>query len=1160
MILKFPDLATLRLALTSGAVPPAVSATPAFAGDDAAGALWVETNESLPRAAQIELKKLGVQAARASEAGLAAEVRCWAELLPLQPDPDVHAVADNTPVLFELAGGTPLADLVSEILRLGNDRQSFRWLEGEGEPRALLRVVGPPYYSLLRAVDRIGKDAAPAAFVERAPGVWVELGYAHPLAEHVKPPAGKLLLLRPPRQWTLLDDAPFRDVYDVLEFTLPASPPKWADAPPQGRVRVALTLRPGGSPDGAELWVLREGGARELNRFVQNADDQLLQRLAFAVGRRGDETTVVVRVRQARQAPPVVVLEGQPYKQYLKLPNLFLPAGSRLHPPLRRDVVRKLLAADPDVITWLAPRPDGTFTPETLPEDAFRPLADWVDYVLDHDREVLQAWVQATRFDFEDFVCADDQPTPAKKAPEGQRKRRPKDASNGGEVRPEDLSAYTPAVEVRKGKAPEEEEEPLAELMPVVPDEAQKRLRELEEQFVAAEGGLDAPERVAMWPELASLNASLGNTDDAGVCWMNSLWAEDAAPSSRAWGWFRAESAGVPVRSEKGQAKGRSWASRLSIAGAKERDATGDDLDRLLTLEEPAAADLRALAAYLVYAAGRSPPPAELVRRLNPVRSFLEAHEGLLPVRAVWLAWSHWARLAGHDVLALARARDRLLNRLYVNGVRPEQDLPAFLRFSGEKGSQRFRSLGRWLAQLGERARQWAGRQGHDALYAVKDARTADYIDLLFAFGLARLGEIQASRRLLRRASAELAERDDAHKTLLAGFEYRIEQALAGKPHGGPLPAEQLEYLELLSRERRSNETDLRYVVDRMRSISRVLEPDQQINPYRRILATTDGDLAAELALLPDVLDAKQVAERVRLLLRQPPKKAAGPEGRALVLRAGLDQAPRVGEDFGRELLEQTPAAYDALGKGEEIALTMTRAALLEKALFVATHFDRVEYVPHLVSRFEKLLEAQRGGATVQAVETLAGQCFRGVRKLGMRDECDRLLGVMADTVLQGKPLSSLDGRPDRPAALRALLHVAGGWFYFGREGRAEPVLKAARAALFAAEPVAKGQEHTALACAYAATAGQAPVEVARRRLEEVFEKLSAVRDTFTTNDYYSQSQLKVVEAVVLAVVSDDFTLGPQTRRWLDDDEFLIRRRIHREVRVFMATHENVTS
>ncbi len=1159
MILKFPDLATLRLALTSGAVPPAVSAAPVTGADDVDGSVWVEAAGSLPRASQNELKRLGVQAVRSNGAELVAEVCCWAQLLPLQADPGPPAVTDQTPVLFEVASGEALAELITEMLRLGNDRQGFRWLEDGAAARALLRVAGPPYYSLLRAVDHIGREKAPVAFVERAPRVWVELGHAHPLAEHVKPPKGKLLLLRPPRRWTQLDDEPFRDVYEVLEFTLPAAPARWSDAPPKGRVRVAPTLKPGGAEDGAELWVLRDGGVDELNRFVQNADDQLLHRLAFAVGDKGGETTVVVRVRQSRQAPPVLVLKGEPYKQYLKLPNLFLPAGARLHPPLRRDVVRRLLAEDPDRLTWLTPHPDGSFTPQTLPEDAFRPLADWVEYVLDRDREALRAWVQASQFDFEGFVCPDDQPAKPRKPAEPEKKRGSTDRGGREAEAPQDQTSYALAA-AQKRSVPEEEpeaEEPVA----AEPAEALKRLKALQERFLAAEGGLDAPERVALWPEMAALYAALGGggTDDAGVCWMNALWCDDDAPPARARAWFRAEASAVVARPDKEPARGRSWASRLTFAGAKGRDVTGEELDRLLALEEPDAADVRALAAYLVYAAGRTPPPEALASRLNRVRVFLEAHERMLPVRAVWLAWSHLTRLAGGDVLALARARDRLLGRLFTNGLRPETDLPTFLRFAGESGRQRFREVRQWLTRLCERAREWAALQGHDALYDGKATRTADYLDLLFAFGLARLGEADASRRLLRRATDGLAERGDAHNTLLAGFRYRTEQALAGKPHGGPLPTDQLEYLEELGREYEARHREgrydpnqpvnPRYIVDRMRKVSRILEPDQQIDPYRYYLARTDGDLAAELALLPDVFDVKEVVARVRRLLQKPPKGASGPEARAQILRAGLDQAPRVSEEFARELLDQVAAAFDAPGKGEDVALMMARADLVEKALFVAAHFDRAEHIPHLVSRFERLLEGQRGGATTKAIETLAAQCFRGLRKLGMRDEIDRLLTLMADVVLRGKPLASLDERADKPAALRALLHVAGGWYYFGRDDRAEPLLKAARATLFSGELASRVQEHTDLACAYAATVGQAPVEVARRRLEEVFDKLAGVRDTFTTNNYYSQSQLKVAEAVVLAVVSDDFTLGSQARRWLDDDEFLVRRRIHREMR-----------
>ena len=125
-------------------------------------------------------------------------------------------------------------------------------------------------------------------------------------------------------------------------------------------------------------------------------------------------------------------------------------------------------------------------------------------------------------------------------------------------------------------------------------------------------------------------------------------------------------------------------------------------------LAEPATADLRALAAYLTWAACQEPPPAALTPRLGPVSRFLEAHERLLPVRAVWLAWSHLRRLSGGDVLALARARDRLLERLYHNGLRPEQDLPSFLRFAGQPTSQRFRAVRQWMIDLGKLAQDVA--------------------------------------------------------------------------------------------------------------------------------------------------------------------------------------------------------------------------------------------------------------------------------------------------------------------------------------------------------------------------------------------------------------------------------------------------------------------
>ncbi len=235
MILKFPDIDTLRVSLTDGAVPPAVSQTAAQAGLDDDGGVWLDTPANLSKSTQVELRRKGVQVAKRFGARMTYRVSCWLELIPLQREGEHLAPPEQSAVLFDLPGGQELARMAIEVLRLGNDRQSYRWLEEtagkkDEKVRVLLRVVAPPYYSLLRALDPQGPDAT-RAFVEKSVGsrVWVELGYTHPLIKQIKAPAGQMLLLRPPRQWTYLPEGPFRDVYEIMEFALPGEKLGWKD-------------------------------------------------------------------------------------------------------------------------------------------------------------------------------------------------------------------------------------------------------------------------------------------------------------------------------------------------------------------------------------------------------------------------------------------------------------------------------------------------------------------------------------------------------------------------------------------------------------------------------------------------------------------------------------------------------------------------------------------------------------------------------------------------------------------------------------------------------------------------------------------------------------------------------------------------------------------
>jgi hypothetical protein len=1087
----FPTVDVFRLALTSGAVPAGVSLASVRAVVTGQNYV-VEPSVAVPKAAQAELRRLGAQAVKSLGTGPVEDFACWPQLLPLERLDPTAGITPQTPVLLELRDPALLPEVVGEMLRLGNDRQSFRHLGSAKGDLVLLRVIGPPFYTLLRAFDREGA-AAPRAYVECAHRVWVEIGHTHPLVQHLKPADGQLLFLRPPRDWQTVAEAPFRDIYDILEFALPSAPVSLRDQEMATRFNVPLRLATASTTEPAELWVLKDRGFEQLDDLVRHSDDQLLARLAFAVTEHNGETIFVLRVRPSRHPPPVLVLLGQGFRPYLRLPNLFLPVGTRLHPPIRREAVRKLLALDPERITWLYANAAGTFTPENLPDAAFRPMADWVSYVLHHEHAALQSWIESATFDFEPFVCKEEERAAANKKQPAE-KREPDGADS-----PLGDASLVARRKVKKRALPAD---PLPELPRASPSELRKRLGELEQQFLALEGPLDDAARLPLWPELAGVNAALGegHAADAAICWAHALWPESDA-AALAQGWARAEA-----------------------------------FDRkVLDQPDPSVAGVRAAAAWLV---AQSAVPAEQLAR---IQRFFQTHEEVLPVRVVWLAAFAAFRLGG-DVLHLTRTRDRLLERLFTTGLTHDLDLPSFLRFSGANRSDRLRAFRDWLLQLPDRVAHWI------TIHPSLDSDPGDtiaYARLMLAFGLARLGEESAARQLAARAKEWLDQREvpekDVHHFLLEAFDFRIQQALQGKPVSGSLSKE---WFELLADKEVGQWS--RFKVDRMRTHSRILEPHEEVNAFRRIHARVHDAFHNALLFLPDIIDRAGLEKECRRLLAQA-EKASGQRSyqRFKVVEAALKVAPRIGEEFAREMLARVPEVGDGHGDAFE------RARLLEQALFVAAHFNHADAVQALLARIRQVLRDESGMLTLDGLASLAGHCFRGLRKLGMHDEIRTLLDDLTTVVTRGKPLTGLRKDPRWPAMVRTLLPVAAGWFYFNNDVEGRRLLEEARLLLLHGD-LEKVQQ-TDLACDYVTTLGQAPVELALHAIDELLAKLDRVFDNYTTHTHFSLAKLKVIEAMVLAVVTEDFAMGQVSRRWLEDDEFLIRQRIHRDVRAALA-------
>jgi cellulose synthase operon protein C len=1128
MILEFHSLEVLRLALTADLVPQkTLSAAVNYQLTEEQN-LLVECSANLSRTSLADLKTLGVTKRRMSAKNLTQTASCWLCLLPVQPVSN-REIGDKAAVLFDLPAEGGFDDVVSEVLRLGNDRQSFRTVEFDGAQRVFLRVIGPPYYSLLRALDRNGSDDAPTAYIEHASRVWIELGYQHPMSQQVVPPVGQLLMIDRTNEWRYVPEAPFRDAYQAIEFQLPNQPNAVTNSELERRLSIPLKLVRGGSADHSELWVLTASAFEQFDQFVSNSDERLLQRLSFAVAESDGNTTILLRVRPSKNLPPVLVLDALPCAPYLKLSNLFLPAGHRLHPPLRRDVVKQILADDASLLTWLEPVEDGSFVPQTISDSAFRPLTDWVEYVLDRNHEALDHWMQSTQFDFESFVCPNEQPIRDKpKKEERPKTKRPELEETDDQ--PDDETAAEPVAKKVVKKKAAKAKATTKTTKKKNPSELEKQLRELEQQYLAMDAPLDDETRRHVWIELAQANAELQLSSESGICWGHAFWETTETDDLPNLGkeWFTSES--------------RLWEDSSSFASGSVSSAK---LKSVLQSKNATPIVVNSFASWLIWHAQQEQPSSTLVDQLGKVQEFLERSESQLSIRSTWLTWCAFSKVSGGDVLALARARDRILERLFQNGMTPDRDVPSFLRASGMRSGDRFRAVREEILNMRGQAQEWAKKnRGTTA------ETTREYIDMTFAYAMARLGEARLARELFDEAKTSLEKtQDKIHLWFIKAYEYRIEQAIDGRPSSDSLPDELLATLEEMRKSKESTERFGSFKVDRLRQRSQMLEPSEVLDPYQRYHQRFSSDFTRMLSQVADIQDRSKLADRISELL----SSTTDVDERVEVVIKALEVGPRLGEAMAQEVLAAAAPMIDESGD------VVQQARLLERAIFLAANFDQTEYVTALVEQLHDLLESQAGAEadTIQALESLLAESFKGMRKLGMRDNIARLLEQMA------KLAQSLNSQaPKRRAnskvvkndaateSHKMMLQVAAGWFFFGQNENAWPMIDNSYQMLINPELIPVQQ--TQVACAYAYALGQAPVSDAMSRFQVLFKKLKGISDSFTTNSHFSLSQVVVVESVLLSMVSDDFTMTESGRRWLDDDEFLIRRRIHQDVRAAM--------
>jgi hypothetical protein len=1086
--LLFPSLDAVRLALSSGAVPAELANGQVAVCDGERGELWVTPHVSPSREVIATLARMGVRTQAAPPHAHEKRLPHWAAVLPLAPNPNPRSETGRW--LFVLANGRA-AGFAARAARHGAEAIEVHL----GDTDAMVRLT------VSRGAIPFLDDPHTTAFRPAAADVWVRNGWRHPLEPDLRTAPDTISLVGPDRDWVVMTNPAWHRSRDVQPLTVrPVAPPPFTE--PRAALRIPLRLRPTTTATGAEsLWVF-DSNANRLVELLRDADERLLRRFRIArVSAAAGERVLLRSIAKKRH--PVLPPPFVGYVPHPSAARVFLPTRHVLTPDPRQDRLADVLGVDAASIVWLVPAAGGVEV-HRVADTAFRPPDEVLTYTVASIRRLTVFEPTHSPFDLPAFV-AEPEPHPPKRTKQQPATTPPAPTRTGGWLglltnklfptkRQTDRKPRLPGKAADKGQ-------PATTALPRIGPEWNARRTQLERRVLDRHAAADVDERTALWVELATAQRDTGRAGDASVCWLNAVWEHDPPPVDWVVEWVRAEERAAKPPADRVLAHGN---PRIEpVAAARVAAAT---------------------VTRLGFARDRQPDTARVFDLMRQV----EAHEHELPVRAVWLARLAAGRAAGGDPLGLAACRDRLTARLDTDGPAIDLDAPAFLRFHGSADGDRFRTAREWLLTAREPIHRWVQRQATGERLARAgidpDLRpTTAYADLMLAWGLSQLGDRTRANEWAAQAEHDLSRCrgpgvDPAvHRVLKERFRSRIRAAQHGRFGPTPLrvsdPDDQLIHLS-------------RFSVERLCERSVILSPTARSTPYRGRdlfpLVGTDP-LGHRLHKL---FERRTVAAVGSLLDEAVNEPTAGVLPRVTLCIAECEA--ELDPDTAGRVLGLLPAVLDLLP--EAVRMSDTDRGYLVRMVIktvdagwrMALRHRTADGFGRVVARLTDRLE--RGDEVIrEAVVARSGSVFVALRKLGLTGHAHRLLDALG---------------ADPPAV---------GWFVVGREDRGVQELDRARDRLFVTgvpDDETRGRE----AIRYVTALAHAPPRLALGRLAEVFQRLGRMKTHDGSARYFALEPLELIDRAVTAVVSDEFDPGPAVRRWLADDEFLIRRRIARDL------------
>ena len=1112
--LFFPNIDALRLALATGIIPAPIARTEVSAATGHPGGLWVQAASILAKDSLAALAHIGVRSFACPADLPWTTFACWAAALPLKRDGDALA---SGPILFEVPAAR-LPYFLRELARCGTPVEGHRLL-GDS---VLVRLSEAPLYWVEQS--RNEADSWIRSYRQAGPNFWVQSGWQHSLPSR---DITSTVLVSEAAGWRFLEPAPWRTTRE--QFALRPAAPGLCSSDSLSSFELSIRLKPRTRDSSAESFWILPGSPASLGPFLESMDHRTPQHFEMAsLWLSGGRECVALRCNPRRREFATWPGTGCAYHAHPQLERLMIPADRELTPGLRASALERAFGLRTSEIAWLEPDESGVRV-NRFSTASFRLLSDSIRYEIPEGLKLNGATAPDSPFAWAGFVVLPEPaPLPIVKPPRFAV-RRPEDPNDRTAVesarsRIAKWAAKLFAKTTFSPGAPDSESMEIdgatsPEAAPhrrvLTLQERSARRAELEESLFSPDVWATSERLAGHWADLAELYTESGNLTDAALCWLHALWRMPRPPEHWSLQWAKVE-------------------ARLS---SSPRSAA----------EEPIR-QLRPVVVELIRIATRpsSQHPTPWSFDLRATSQELEAAEETLPCRMVWLARAALAHLSGGDVLLLARGRDRLFARLQNETALAALDTPSFLRFRGLAGGDRYSLARDWLVRCREPIHRWLKKQSKSNRLAwagldADVASTVAYADWMLAWGFAKLGDqiratelTVAAARVLQAATGAGIEAG-VHRELQDLFRAEIRAAFGSTRCENERPNATNRVTTELGD----------YAVAKLVAHSQILGRQRHRSEFgSRPLVALHGedDLAEKLARL---LDARlPIDESVLrpLLERAGQDRTAATLPRVILTLLEVVETPALAAD----ILELCPRALELLPEALRLRgvqdsesfgyLIRLASRCVELVCKLAVRYTLPAGLRAVVGSLGQSLDSD-DPPTVEIFRQTAARLFRTLSRCGLTAELRHLLGRWYRVAGDAGELN---------------LSAAIGWFTLGETERGNRILNDARERIFVSG-IAGDRDRTRTALAYAQALAHAPPRLALGRLEELFQRLGPITISGATARYYALKPLELVDAAITAIVNEDFSLGPEMRSWLDEDELRIRNRITRDLQAAMG-------